>query len=171
MGESYFEVEFAQTLEQIKELYRFHFFRKPSSLALNIATCCIFFLYIFRMIFLSVDLFDVVILVILLLLIPLYLLVYRLTVKHMVKRQHELCGEQDVQARFGFYNDSFVMNESTGAQFNIDYSSIKCCYQTKNLFLLYSKANMIYSIPKDAFTKGNPAYFIPFITSRGVKVK
>jgi len=171
MGESYFEVEFAQTLEQIKELYRFNFFRKPSALVFIIEVCCIVFLFIFKMIFFGDGLFDAVILVVLLLLIPLYLLVYRLTVKHMVQRQHELCGEQDVQARFGFYNDSFVMNESTGAQFTIDYGSIKCCYQTKNLFLLYSKANMIYSFPKAAFTKGNPVYFIPFITSRGVKVK
>ena len=43
--------------------------------------------------------------------------------------------------------------------------------QTKNLILLKSRANLIYILRKDTFTKGTKDDFIAFLRSKGIKVK
>lgn len=172
MTESCFALEYTQTPEHLKEVYRFIYFRRPASLTVMIIICCTMLFHLsFNMMFFEVDSMDIILFTFLLLFILLRVLIYTITVRTAIKRQLEVCGGQFVQVHMEVYNDEFIQSDSSGAQRTISYGSIKRCYQTKNMFLLLSKANLVYSFPKDAFTKGLPEHFIPFIRSRGIKAK
>lgn len=170
MGESYFELEVLHDPAHTKEVYRFIYFRHPSIITLYIILGISAILSIINMC-LGIDAEDIVLFATILGFLPLWALLCHVNIKRAEKQYQELSGGMIMQTRKELYHDGFVQVTNHGGKLTIPYSSIKCCYQTKNMFLLQSKAKMYYYFPKAAFVKGNPIYFIPFIASRGVKVK
>lgn len=173
MGESYFELEFLHDPAHTKEVYRFIYFQRPYNIMLyillGIAAIANLFTLFLSVLFLTVDATSIVLFIVIWGFLPLRFLLYRSRVKQTEKQQTELSGGMIRQARIELYNDNFVEIAAHGGKLTIPYSSIKRCYQTKNMFFLHSKTNLFYYLPKSAFVKGNPSYFIPFIVSRGVK--
>lgn len=170
MGESCFELVYSNQPALLKELYRFTFFKRPISIALMIMVF-VGSLPNLAIAYLFSSTLNLLCGLLLLLFIPIRILRYALTVKTAQQRQIELYGEETRTIQIALYNDCLTMTDHTGSNLTVSYSSMKRCYQTKNLFLLLSNANLVYSFPKDTFTKGLPEHFLPFIASRGVKVK
>ena len=170
MKECYFELSYSRQIAHIKELYRFNFFTRPLSLALMIIVCVGFVLnFAFGLLF--GDTYNTVISCFLLLIILFRMLSYGLAVRKTIKRQRILCGDQPLNIRMEVYDDCFVQTNGLGKEITVSYDSIKRAYQTKNLFILLSRSNRVYCFPKDAFEKGLPQHFLPFIASRGIKAK
>lgn len=175
MGESYFEVVFTQEPQQIKEVYRYSFFRRPMGIILMIFLGLVAFVNLLivlnqwreigahfpdlSMVFNSLFFFG------------LYYALYRLQIKTTIKRQLELGSGQPLQCRMAFYPDVVHIDDSNGTHVSLPYGNIQWSTMTTNLFLMRTRARLLYYFPKTAFTKGQPEYFFSFLVSRGVKVK
>ena len=170
MKERYFELSYSRQIAHIKELYRFNFFQRPLSLVLMIIVCAGFVLnFAFGLLFEVA--YNTLISCFLLLIILFRMLSYGLAVRKTIKRQRILCGDQPLNIHMEVYDDYFVQTNNLGKEVTVYYDSIKRAYQTKNLFLLVSRSDRVYCFPKDAFVKGLPQHFIPFIAKHGIKTK
>ena len=175
MGESYFEVVFTQEPQQIKEVYRHSFFRRPMGIVL------MSFLGLSGFVNLLIALHtwqktgfrfaDLSMIFNCLFFFGLYYALYRLQIKTTVRRQLELGSGQPLQCRMVFYPDVVHIDDSNGTHVSLPYGNVQWSTTTKNLFLFRTKARLLYFFPKAAFIKGQPEYFLSFLVSRGVKVK
>lgn len=95
---------------------------------------------------------------------------YSRQVNMMVRRDEEVHGKEiDVET---IVTDSFIQHTaSTGGVNKIEYDKIMRAFQTKNLILLHSKANLIYIFRKDTFEVGTKEAFIAFLGTKGITVK
>ena len=163
-----FENSYTRNKQLAKEIYCYIYFTRKS-IAIPFALLLISFIsnILFGVLYNS---FSMVVLII----VPLFFLfqfyLYFHHVNAMIKRDIEVHGKGiSVET---IVTDEFIQNTaSTGAVNKLEYDKIKKVIQTKNLILIWSKANLIYIFRKDAFTKGTEAEFIMFLKDKGVKIK
>ena len=86
----------------------------------------------------------------------------------------ELSFNRDLEQNHGnsmlsiisFTDEKVIYDSSTNTHLEFPYHYIKSVKKTKNLFLIITKANMIYILRKDSFTKGSSEEFLTFIKSK-----
>ena len=95
---------------------------------------------------------------------------YKRNVKLALRRDMEL-HSKPIDVTVTVTDDMMIHSQSTGAEYNLRYSDIKKAVQTKKYIYVWSKANMLYSLKKDAFTYGSADDFVKFLRSKGIKIK
>lgn len=163
-----FKNSYTRTKALAKEIYRYFYFQRKWRVILFviIALCCLANLLL--VIFGESDNYSVFILALLCIGFQYYC--YFQQVNSMVKRDAEVHGKEiDVET---IVTDFFIQNTaSTGTVNKIEYDKIMRAFQTKNLILLHSKANLIYIFRKDTFEIGTKEEFIAFLGTKGITVR
>ena len=163
-----FENKVTQNRDMAKEVYRYHCFRRPFIVFLNIL---IFIDFVFTLYCTITDKFraDIV-----LVLVPVYflleILMYFRLVNLMVKRSAEIHGGP-ISAEMNVTDEYIEQTASTGGVAKLEYSNVKKVIQTKNYILLLSKARYYYIFSKTGFTSGTPDEFVAFLKNKGFKVR
>ena len=164
-----FQNTYVRNKDLAKEIYSFYYFRRPVRIFCHIALLLCIFLRVYSIIFFGWDTIDYFVLLysfLLILQIPLYFH----QVNTMVKRDLELSGDE-ITVTTNVTEDYIENINSIGAKTQLRYENIKKCNETKNLILLFSKANMIYIFRKDSFVHGTADEFKAFIRNKGIKVR
>lgn len=99
------------------------------------------------------------------LLYPLFF--HRRTVKRMYESSRLLYGQEILQEA-AFYEEGFfvwVDTQDVSSQLEVAYSKVKKVIETKHLWMLKIKDNLVY-VAKDGFTKGDREEFRAFIREK-----
>ena len=92
-------------------------------------------------------------------------------VNRVMRRSYSLY-HSEVESDVCFFADYIlVVNKQTSGQTKIDYTQIIKVTQTKNLYLLILKENLVVPIDKNGFVKGNRDDFERFIIGKAVNAK
>ena len=162
-----FENNYTRTKELAKEIYQHFYFKRPLNIIFDVLFGLSFIANIVSLILGQYSNNGVLIFAPLFIAFQFYL--YFKAVSVMIKRDNEVNSDNPIHVET-IVTDEFIRNTaSTGSVNEIPYSKIKKAIQTKNLILLWSKANLIYIFRKDSFTKGDTAEFIAFLRQKGFK--
>lgn len=162
-----FENYYVRNRFLIKEIYTYSYFKNPILLILNLFIVLFTLIILYLCILKSTFSFA-------LLIAPIYFLFvfikYKSYVNNTIKRDNEVNGGKNIEVNT-IVTDEYIQNTaSTGSVYKVPYDNIRNCKQTKNLILLYSKANLIYIFRKDTFSKGSANEFIEFLKNKGINV-
>lgn len=164
-----FKNNHAMKKELAKEIYRYFYFQRKLYIVIYILLAIGFVLNLVSVV-LSPSYFDVVMLICILAVAVIPVWLYFIQVNSLIKRNIEMYGKEiEVEV---IVTEDFIQNTfSTGAVNKLEYYKIKRAVQTKNLILLYTKANLVYTLRKDAFEIGTKEGFIAFLKSKNITVK
>lgn len=95
---------------------------------------------------------------------------YNKNVTVTLKRDMEIHGKA-IETSVTVTDEVIRHSTSLGSEYFLNYVDVKKAVQTKKFIYLWSKANMFYSLKKDAFTQGSAEEFIAFLNTKGIKVK
>ncbi len=101
--------------------------------------------------------------------VPLYfmykLIAYHSQVKHMLRRDQEMFGgEAFVET---YVTDEGIHSFSSGeTKLLVSYDHVRSVNQTKKMILVFTKAKLIYILPKDSFTKGTAEECLAFLREK-----
>ncbi len=162
-----FENYYVRDISLLKEIYTYSYFKNPLLLIMNFFIILFTLINLYFCILKSTFSFSLFI-------APIYFLFvffrYKSYVKNTIKRDNEVNGGKNIEVNT-IATDEYIQNTaSTGSVYKVPYDNIKNCKQTKNLILLYSKANLIYIFRKDTFSKGSANEFIEFLKNKGINV-
>ncbi len=94
-----------------------------------------------------------------------------ITANNISKQYHELY-HTEYQTMSLFYQEHMVdFNEHTNGKTIIEYAQIIKVAQTKGLYLLMMRQNLVLLIDKNRFIKGDKAAFEAFIKEKAIKAK
>lgn len=161
-----FENSYVRNKELAKEIYFYSYFQRKLIVVFYILLAVSFSTNIYLIIFKQIYNWSVLILVPSFLLFQIY--GYFRQVNLAVKRDNEV-SRKEIVVETIVTNEYIQNTDSTGAVNRLEYNNIKSVVQTKNLILLYSKANLIYVFRKDTFTKGTKDEFITYLRNMGIK--
>jgi len=101
----------------------------------------------------------------------LYLFSPYISVKKMLKRDNELY-HTECSATILFFDDHFVgIHEPTSGQTITNYTHLIQVSQTKGLYLLSMRENLVWMVDKNGFIKGDRMAFETFIKEKAVHAK
>ena len=166
--EALFENSYVRNKELVKELYRYFYLHRK---LLFISYVLLFVGFIANLLLYILG--NEINLVAVIMVPSLYLfqfLRYLLQVNAVVKRDKEVFGD-GITVDTVVTEESIQVTASNGAVNKLEYINVKKAVSTKNLILLRTKANLVYILKKDSFTKGTSDEFITFLKSKGIKVK
>ena len=89
----------------------------------------------------------------------------------MLKQELDANTGQPISVVTTANEEGIIQETSTGKQSTQLYTNMKQVVRTKNLILIQSPDNLIYTLKKAGFTKGTAEEFIGFLKEKGVKVK
>ena len=163
-----FENHYTQDKAWAKEIYRYLHLTRPLMVFFHIVFA-LYFLYGLYTCFVG----DLVLWQ--LLLIPLAfggisLFGYYSNVKMTLKRNAETFGKP-LECQTLVTDQQIIHKASNGAEGVLHYCDIKKVLQTKNYIFILSKAKLVYSFKKDAFTVGSADGFLYFLQQKNIKVK
>jgi hypothetical protein len=162
-----FKNNYTRTKGLAKEIYQHFYFKRPLYIVFDILFGLSFIANAVSLILGQYSNNNVFIIVPLFVGFQFYL--YFKSVNAMVKRDSEVNSDNLIHVDT-IVTDEFIRNTaSTGSVNEIPYFKIKKVIKTKNLILLWSKANLIYIFHKDTFTKGSTIEFIELLRDKGFK--
>ena len=167
-----FENHYTRTPELIKELYRYLYFKRPFMV----------FIYILFVLSFLANMGALIVSpsgypsdnISFIIFIPLFFALeygfYVNSVKSTITRDKETNNGKALEIKT-YVTDEFIrFSFSTGSITELPYSNIKKVIQTKNLILLHSKANLLYTFHKGAFNEKSPSEFLYFLQKKGFNV-
>lgn len=98
----------------------------------------------------------------------LMLLLYYRGVNATLKRAIEVHGKP-IDVIITVTEEEIHYAQSTGSQFRLKYEDIKKVVVKKDYIYLISKAKLLYTFKKDAFTAGSAEGFLGFLIHKGIK--
>ena len=93
------------------------------------------------------------------------------TAHRMLKQYHELYHTEYITTTLFFEEYIVDFNEQTSGKTIIEYAQIMKLTQTKGLYLLMMRQNLVLLIDKNGFIKGDIAAFETFIINKAIKAK
>lgn len=173
-----FDNTYTPTLQDYKEIAFFQIFFRKMYIFLNIFSISVIILAVIISIVLhdASELLSVPFVFFYLAFIYMNLLViirYRRSIKMWLKRREE-CPEIIQEFTYSIIDCDGIkisLTDSQGAKTQTQNLKIKRVYQTKNFFMLWSEANLLYIFKKGAFTKGTDDEFRGYLRSKGFKIK
>ena len=167
--EALFENRYTKNPEMYKELYQYYYFKRPLIMACNVCYA-LFILWTVFCIIAGLP-YSPILIILPLVMYAFEAFRYFSALSIAKKRDAELGGQSNMETAV-IVTDNFMRYTAVnGAEVDVEYSVFKNAVCTKNLILLRSKARLVYIIPKDTFTKGDPNAFLAFLSSKGIKVK
>ena len=94
---------------------------------------------------------------------------YRQNVKITVARDKERCNGKEPFNELTVYDDRIEL-DILGNNQTLYFSDAKNVSETKNYFIVASRANYVYVFKKDSFTVGTSEEFVEFLKNKGIKV-
>lgn len=167
--ETLFENSYIRDKKHYKELYNYFFFRRPAMII-----CHIIILIVLITTSVDVILFgwidNYAFSLVMIFIVILRILNYFLQVNSVVKRDREMFdGSPSVKITVTEEYIEHTLADSITTQMKFD--KIKRGIETKKLIMLRSKANLVYILPKECFSKGNAEELKEFIRGKGIKIK
>jgi len=164
-----FQNSYVRNEKIVKEMFRYLYFQRKFYKVLLILHGIVFFINLF--LFLEIKDYEMLwVLSLGPLLIFFIFLCYFSQVNATLKRDREIC-ENGVEVDILVMEDWIQTAASTGAVTKLEYNKIRSAFETKNLILLRTRANLIYTFPKDKFTVGDAEDFISFLKEKGIRVR
>ncbi len=98
-------------------------------------------------------------------------LVLRLSVRSTLQRYQELY-HAPLESRTFFYDDYILnTNEQTKGELRLEYTQLTALLETKHLYLLRLRRQLVVPVDKDGFVGGERSAFERFIREKAVKAK
>ncbi len=163
-----FENSFVRTKDLAKEMYAHHFFLRRGAVFFHIFFAVCLVLQIVSGV-MTGDL-DFLIIGLIVFVYAFQIFCYFRMVSLSHKRDLE-CFAKDPEIVAFVTEDYIEYGTSDGTKSKLMYTAVKSVFLTKNLILLRSQANLLYVLRKDSFKKGTFEEFVPFLKSRGIKIK
>lgn len=163
-----FKNRYVSNKEVVKEIYRYYNFQRKRIIAFDILFALSFLVNIILLICGQAFNWSSIIIAPLFFFFQFY--VFFRQVNIIAKRDKEIC-EKEIEVEMTATEEFIQTASSTGSVYKLEYSNIRSVVQTKNLILLFSKANLVYIFKKNGFTEGTKEEFIEFLRSKGIKVK
>lgn len=160
-----FQNRYVRSKDQIKEFYRYYFFRRPVAIlffivaALSLA-CALFSQAYFYFGFIAALIAYV---------IGLNIFGYHRSVKLEIERDVEAHGKE-IEVEMTVTEENIQTTASTGAVTTLEYHQIKNTVRLKTMTVLFTKARLIYIFPNDTFTVGDKDAFSAFLTKKLVEI-
>lgn len=161
-----FENKYTRDKELARDLYGYMYFRRPIMIVLDIMFALCLLIGIYNSIMAGVVNWVYILWPIVYYAIAVWL--YSMNVRAVIKRDLESHGKP-VEEIVTVSEDKIRLSQSTGAEYHLNYCDIKKVVQTKKYIYLLSKAKLIYSVKRDAFTIGDAATFLAFLKTKGLK--
>lgn len=98
------------------------------------------------------------------------IIAYNLQVKQMVARDKEMSHGEGFSVCLTVSDSEVAITTPVGTQ-SVALSDVKSAVETKGLISLVTKANFMYVLRKDSFTKGSYEEFVAFLGQKGIKIK
>lgn len=170
-----FENQFTYTKEYYKEYYQYICFKRPIMLAINIILSINFIVSILSIMFPQLNALDTNMaeanIATVLIIICLQIYVYFKSKRHAYNKRFEinkgkprtlkiLINERDI---------SVLMNSEKNI--NLEFKDIEKIIETKNYYILISKAKSVIALKKDGFIKGNSNEFKQFLRKQKITNK
>lgn len=95
---------------------------------------------------------------------------YHRYIKIFLAREKEMSREPIIHT-VSFFEDKIEISSTLGSVSSFDYSMIKSVMCGKSTFLLLTKAKLVITVKRGAFTLGTDAELVDFLRSKGFKVK
>ena len=169
-----FENSHVRDKATVKEMYGYEYFKKPRQIVIFALLAFFVILYvgfsIWEYVCFGIWSMSYWIIVLYLLVPTVEFLLYKVSVKTMLKRDLEMCGKE-FEAKFKLTSDSIIGEGMNGGVTETGFDKIKSSVQTKNLIVLRSKANLLFVFRKDGFSIGTKEDFVDFLKNKGIKVR
>ncbi len=163
-----FENKYTRNKEWAKDVYGYMYFRRPIIIVLYILFAIYMFLGIYNSITYNIVNWTYILIPIIWCVFGAFL--YKRNVNTVIKRDLELHGKE-IEVTVTVTENIIKQSQSTGSEFQLNYSDIKKVVQTKKYLYLWSKTNLLYSFKRSSFSCGNADEFLLFLKNKGVKVK
>lgn len=168
--ESLFELRYVLTRELYRDFYRWGYFYRPASLAVNVL-CIIPF--VFELILLALGHgYSLRYMLFLPLLLVLHVIGYYNALRVTGKRLLEVNQEPPI-SEILLYSDHLLDRVNRGSNCEekyLEYQNIKCVYELRRTVLILTNAKLVFILPKDAFVKGDAEGLVQYFLSRGIRV-
>ena len=164
-----FENEYTRDKKWAKDIYGYLNFRRP----LHISFYIIFGLFISYHLFSFFMYGNSVSLAYLI--IPAFwfafvVLLYFKNIRITLQRDVEIHGKP-VEVTVFVTDEIITQKHSTGSELYLNYYDIKKVVVTNKYIYLFSKANLVYTFKKDAFSIGDSIGFLKFLKTKGIKIR
>lgn len=163
-----FENKYSRDKEWAKDIFGYLNIRRPLTIVLDVFFSLYLVAGIYRLVADKVVEFGFFIAP--LLWVALMLYIYNKNVRVTLKRDLEIHGKP-IEIAVTVTDEIIRQTQSTGSEFQLNYIDIKRVVITKKYIYLWSKANLLYSLKKDAFLVGSSEEFLAFLKSKGVMVR
>ena len=171
MNETLFENRFVRDEATAKEIYGYHFFKRPLMIALYVMIALNVLIRIPGLIF-DYDSWDdsLLPLVLSLFILVMMFVAYRSQVKALVSRDDENAGGEEFFNELRVTDSEMSITSPVGSQ-SIGIDKLKYAFVTRNYICVVTKARLMYIFKKDSFTTGDGYGFIAFLREKGIKVR
>lgn len=162
-----FKNSYTKNQELLKEIYSYYFLRRPFAMILNTLACVLLLKTIIEW-FIN-DFLNLPVIFLLIFYFILRYFSYKNIISRQIKADLELNKGEPLKVKTIVTEEMIQYTASNGAINEVTYDNLKKWFQTKNLILILSKANLINIFQKDTFEEKNADEFISFIESKGIK--
>lgn len=163
-----FENEYTQNKAWAKDIYGYMYFKRPLMVVFHSLFTLFFILGLYHWLVWDQIMWPN------LLSLPLFFGLsaysYFINVKTVLKRGIEAHGGP-LECATVVTDQEITLKASNGAESVLHYPDIKRAVQTKKYIYLWTKANLLYSFKKDAFTVGSAEEFLTLLKQKNIKVK
>jgi hypothetical protein len=166
-----FENRFVRDESTAKEIYGYHFFKRPLMITLYVLIALNALLRSISFILGTLGPIDAFLTVILpLLIILLVFVAYRSQVKALVSRDAESAGGGEFFNELRVSDGDITITTPISSQ-SVGLDKMKYAFMTKGYICVVTKANLMYIFKKDSFSVGDGDSFLAFLREKGIKVK
>lgn len=164
-----FKSSFIRDNALAKDVYQYMFFKRPLNLLLDIVLLVVFCVNLFVSVWTQV--WDNALYLVL---IPFFygyqIYAYNRAVNIMIKQEKEINQGEHISVVIAADAEGIHQTTSTGTETALPYGDMKKAMTTKKSIMIQSYDNLLYTIGRKGFTKGNAEDFIAFLKEKGVKV-
>lgn len=165
--ESLFELRYVLTPETYRDFYRWGYFYRPASLAVNVL-CIIPF--VFELILLALGHgYSLRYMLFLPLLLVWHVIGYYNALRVTGKRLLEV-NQEPPSCEIFLYSDHLIDRSSDSQEKHLEFQNIKRVYELSRTVLILTNAKLVFILPKDAFVKGDAEGLVQYFLSRGIRV-
>ena len=168
MSEPLFELHSVRTVENIQEAQRYLLLKSKNAVMLNCAIVVCFLLNLAVWIRTRESL-SLVAGIVMLAALGVRFWFGRWVLRTTAQREQETFNGVSPEVGIQIYDDR-LCSQVNGGQTETMLSDFKKVYRTEHLIVAQTKANLMYILPTDAFTKGTPEDCVRFFASKGIKV-
>lgn len=170
-----FENQFIYTKEYYKEYYQYTCFKRPIMLAINIILSINFIISLLSIMFPQLNALDANMaganITTVLIIICLQIYVYFKSKKRAYKKSFELNEGKPRILKILINEKGISIFLNSEKNISVEFKDMEKIIETKNYYILISKAKSVIALKKDGFIVGNPDEFKQFLRKQKITNK